>query len=140
MNKVILSGRIASEIDLAATNSNVSVCRFRIAVNRRFKNAEGKYDADFISCVAWRGNADFISKYFKKGDPIEVVGNIQTRTYEKDGNRSYVTEVVVDEASFVVGNKKEDSNNKPPQVDTAVSPFPDDEGFVVLSDADELPF
>ena len=65
MNKVILSGRICSELELRQTSNDVKVCSFRVAVNRRFKNAEGNYDADFISCVAWRSNAEFISKFFK---------------------------------------------------------------------------
>ena len=105
MNKVILSGRIASEIELKATPSGVSVCSFRIAVSRRFKNADGNYDADFISCVAWRANADFINKYFSKGDPIELCGNIQTRTYEDDGKKIYVTEVIVEGFDFLENKK-----------------------------------
>ena len=140
MNKTMLSGRICSEIELKNTPSGVSVCSFRIAVNRRFKNAEGNYEADFISCVAWRSNADFISKYFKKGEPIELVGSIQTRSYDKDGQKAFVTEVVVDESGFVIGNKKEDSNNSTSQANTFPS-FSDADGFVnVVDDDDDLPF
>ncbi len=139
MNKAILSGRIASEIELKNAPSGVSVCSFRIAVNRRFKNAEGEFDTDFISCVAWRSNAEFISKYFQKGNPIELVGSIQTRSYEKDGQKAFVTEVVVDESGFVIGNKKEDSNTAPSQADTMPS-FSDADGFVTVVDDDDLPF
>lgn len=140
MNKVILSGRICSDPDLKNSPSGASVCSFRIAVNRRFKNAEGNYDADFISCVAWRSNADFISKYFKKGEPIEIVGSLQTRSYEKDGQTVYVTEVVLDEAGFVLSNKKADgqsnvaSTNYVPESNTLP------EGFIPMPTDDDLPF
>ncbi len=132
MNKAILSGRICSDIELKTTTSNVSVCSFRIAVSRRFKNAEGNYDADFISCQAWRSNADFIGKYFKKGDPIELCGSIQTRNYEKDGQKVYVTEVVIDEVGFVLSKKQEG---------TTEAALPENDGFVPAPSADDdLPF
>ena len=134
MNKVILSGRICSDIELKTTTSDVNVCSFRLAVQRRFKNAEGNYDADFISCVAWRSIADFISKYFKKGDPIELTGNIQTRNYEKDGQKVYITEVVVDEAGFTQSKKTEGT--------TEASQTTEDSGFAPLPEGidDDLPF
>lgn len=141
MNKVILSGRIASELELKKTPSDASVCSFRLAVNRRFKNAEGNYDADFISCVAWRSNADFICKYFSKGDPIEIVGSIQTRNYEKDGQTIYITEVLIDETGFVLSNKKD--GNKDSQSDAQPDAFAqmDNMGFVPMPTADnDLPF
>ena len=135
MNKVILSGRICTDVELKTTESNVNVCSFKIAVSRRFKNAEGKYDADFPSCVAWRSNAEFISKYFKKGDPIELCGSIQTRTYEKDGQKVYVTEVVVDESGFVVSKKAEGTTD-------AAQSVPKNDGFVEMPNDvnDDLPF
>ena len=137
MNKVILSGRIASEIELKATPSGVSVCSFRIAVSRKFKNAEGNYDADFISCVAWRANADFINKYFSKGDPIELCGNIQTRTYEDNGKKMYVTEVIVDEVGFTQGKKE-----KSQEVQNIPSAPTYADGFMPLTqeEDDDLPF
>ena len=135
MNKVILSGRIASELELKTTPS-ASVCSFRLAVQRKFKNSEGKYDADFISCVAWRSNADFICKYFKKGEPIELVGNLQTRSYESEGHKVFVTEVVVDETGFVLSNNKDE--NKSTQSET-FAPIPNN-GFVPVSADDDLPF
>ena len=131
MNKVILSGRIASDIELKQTPSNVSVCSFRVAVNRRFKNDEGRYDADFINCVAWRSSAEFIKNYFHKGAPIEISGTLQTRTYEKEGQKSFVTEVLVEEVNFVVQNKNE--------AQTSAQPLTQDD-FVSLSDDDDLPF
>ncbi len=100
MNKVILMGRLTRDPELRTTPNGVSVCSFTIAVNRRFKNAEGSYDADFINCVAWRQTGEFVSRYFTKGRMIAVVGSLQTRTYEKDGQKRYATEVQVDEAHF----------------------------------------
>ena len=87
MNKAILVGRLTKDPELKTTASGVSVCSFTIAVNRRFRNAEGNYDADFINCVAWRQQADFLSRFFTKGRMVGVIGSIQTRNYERDGQR-----------------------------------------------------
>ena len=135
MNKAILSGRIASEIELKTTANDVSVCSFRIAVQRRFKNAEGNYDADFISCTAWRSSAEFISKYFSKGDPVEIGGSIQTRNYEKDGQRVYITEVVVDEAGFVLSKKESNQGTE-----TVSHTPPENNDFMPMPSEDDLPF
>lgn len=102
MNKVILIGRLTRDPEVKNTASQVTVCRFTIAVDRRFKDQSGQRQADFISCVAWRQTANFISSYFHKGSKIAVVGSIQTRNYDDaSGQKHYVTEVVVDEAEFV---------------------------------------
>lgn len=140
LNKVILSGRICSDIEVKVTPSDVSVCSFRVAVNRRFKNAEGNYDADFISCVAWRGQADFLGKYFEKGDPIEIVGSIQTRDYEKDGHKVYITEVVCDEVGFALSKKTDE-----PKAEGNTNPIPNNaapssDEFMEVVDDDLLPF
>lgn len=140
MNKVMLSGRIASDIEVKSTPSGASVVNFKLAVNRRFKNAEGNFETDFINCVAWRVNADFIGKYFEKGNPIELVGNLQTRTYEKDGNKVFVVEVHVDEASFAVGNKKVNSTQEQVEQAEQAESVLDEAGFMTLSDDEPLPF
>ena len=108
MNKAILIGRLTKDIELKTTANGVSVCSFAVAVNRRFKNSDGNYDADFVSCVAWRQQAEFLAKYFGKGASASIVGSIQTRNYESNGQKVYVTEVNVDEVYFV-GNKSERS-------------------------------
>lgn len=106
-NKVILGGRLTADPELKSTASGTLVLAFTVAVTRRAvpKNEDGtKGDAvtDFINCVAWRERAEFISKYFKKGSSICVTGAIQTRSYQdKDGNKRYATEVIVDEVCFV---------------------------------------
>ena len=106
MNKAILMGRLTRDVEMRQTPNGVSVARFSIAVNRRFKS-EGQPDADFINCVAWRQTGEFIAKYFQKGSMIAVAGSIQTRSWDgQDGKKQYATEVVVDEAHFT-GSKND---------------------------------
>ncbi len=104
LNKVILMGRLTKEPLLEATPSGVSVTKFTLAVDRNYvKQGEERY-ADFISCVAWRGTAEFINKYFDKGQLMALVGSIQTRSWEDgEGKKHYATEVVADEVSFAGG-------------------------------------
>lgn len=112
LNKAILIGHMVRDPELKTTPSGVSVCSFSIGITRRFKDASGQYPSDFINIVAWRQQAEFISKYFKKGNAICIVGSIQTRNYtDQQGNKRYVTEVVADEASFV-DKKSENSGNQ----------------------------
>lgn len=112
MNKAILMGRLTADPALKSTNNGISVCTFSIAVDRRFKNASGERETDFISCVAWRQTAEFVAKYFNKGSMIAVVGSLQTRNYEgSDGNKVYITEIVVDE-TFFTGEKKESASRQ----------------------------
>lgn len=101
MNKVQIVGRMVKEPDLKMTQNQTPFCNFTVAVDRRFKDQNGNRQADFISCVAWNQTAQFIQKYFHKGNRIGIVGSIQTRGYEKDGQKVFITEVVVDEAEFV---------------------------------------
>ena len=139
MNKAILVGRLTRDPELRTTGSGVSVCSFTIAINIRFKNAEGNYDADFINCVAWRQQAELISKYFTKGRMIGIAGSIQTRNYERDGQRVYVTEIVVDEVDFVESKSQGDS--APASTPAANSnSFGADDGFIPMPADDDLPF
>ena len=101
LNKVILMGRITRDLELRQTPQGVSVLTFTIAVDRSFQRQGEERQADFITCVAWRQNADFINRFFGKGRMIAIVGNLRTHTYDdKNGTKHYVTEVYVDEASF----------------------------------------
>lgn len=141
MNKAILVGRLTKDPELKTTGSGVSVCSFTLAINRRFKNAEGNYDADFINCVAWRQQAEFISKYFSKGRMVGICGSIQTRTYDReDGQRVYVTEVVADEVSFVDSKSQSDSAPSTPAVNNTANSFGADDGFIPMPADDDLPF
>ena len=109
MNKVVLMGRLTRDPEVRYTQgNNTAVCSFSLAVNRRFKQ-EGQPDADFINVVAWAKTAEFVSKYFTKGQQVAVVGRIQTRNYDdKDGKKIFVTEVVAEEVYFA-DSKKEQS-------------------------------
>ena len=102
-NKVILVGNMTADPELKQTTTGTSVCSFSIAVNRRFTKAEqGQQTVDFINIVTWRQSAEFVSRYFKKGNPILVCGQLQTRTWtDNQGAKRYATEVVADEVSFV---------------------------------------
>lgn len=108
LNKVILCGRLTADVELKQTQSGISVCSFTLAINRRYtKDAEQQ--ADFISVVAWRQTAEFISRYFQKGSALCITGSIQTRSWQdQHGQKRYATEVVADEAMFV-DSKSEDS-------------------------------
>ena len=100
-NKVILIGNMVANPELKQTQGGLSVCSFSIAVNRRFK-AEGQQECYFISIVAWRQQAEFVCKYFTKGQPILICGQLQTRNWtDTKGEKRYATEVVADEVSFV---------------------------------------
>ena len=106
-NLAIIIGRICATPELRTTPNGTSVCSFTVAVDRAFKNADGERVTDFINCVAYRNNAEFISKFFHKGSPIGLQGNIQTRSYtDKEGSKRTVTEIVVDKAFFTGSKEK----------------------------------
>ena len=102
-NKVILIGNMTADPELKQTSAGTSVCSFSIAINRRFAKADqGQQNVDFINIVTWRQQAEFVSRYFKKGNPILISGQLQTRTWsDNQGQKRYATEVVADEVSFV---------------------------------------
>lgn len=114
MNKAILMGRLTDAPELRQTPSGVPVSSFTIAVNRRFAK-EGETQADFLRCTAWRQQAEFICKFFKKGSMICVIGSIQTRSWEdSDGKKQYATDIVVDEVYFTgekSGQREEKETN-----------------------------
>ena len=108
LNKVVLAGRLTADLELMQTTSGVSVVPFSLAINRR-RTADKEPQTDFINCKAFRQTAEFIVKYFKKGAAICITGSIQTRSWtDKQGEKRYATEVVIDEAMFV------DSRNETP--------------------------
>ena len=137
MNKAILMGRLTRDPEMRTTSGNVSVCTFTLAIDRRFKSANGEKQADFIQIVAWRQQAEFCAKYFRKGSRMLVTGSIQSRSWDDtEGKRHSVTEVIADDIEFV-DTKKSDSgyDNAPatnqPAAQTAASdgffPGPDDD-------------
>lgn len=107
MNFTILSGRFTRDPDLRYTSNGNAVVSFKLAIPRKYINEEGEREADFINCVAWRKTAEFIAQYFTKGQMIAIQGRIEGRSYEAaDGNKHYITEVVVEQAEFA-GEKKQ---------------------------------
>lgn len=112
LNRVILMGRITQDLDLRQTPSGVSVLSFNLAVERNYAKQGEEREADFITCVAWRNNAEFISRYFAKGRMIALEGNLRTRTYDdNNGSKHYVTEVYIDSVSFTGEAKKDDNGS-----------------------------
>jgi single-strand DNA-binding protein len=109
LNKVILMGRLTADPELRQTPNNISTLTFTVAINRQYQK-DRETQTDFISCVAWRQTAEFISRYFSKGKMIIVEGALRSRTYEdKNGSKHYVTEVQVDNVQF--GESKNSGNN-----------------------------
>ncbi|MCL2445298.1 MAG: single-stranded DNA-binding protein [Oscillospiraceae bacterium] len=101
MNYAMVMGRLTADPELKSTGSGVSVCSFTVAVDRRFKGQNQERETDFIRCVAWRQSAEFLSRYFKKGSMVAVMGNIQVRSYEdKNGNKREAVELVAENIHF----------------------------------------
>lgn len=102
LNKVILVGRMTADPELKQTQSGVSVTSFSIAVNRRYTKNGEQQQADFLNIVAWRQSAEFVTKYFRKGSAICIIGSLQSRSWtDQNGQKRYATEVIADEVSFV---------------------------------------
>lgn len=134
MNKVILMGRLTADPEVRYTQGENALCiaRYRLAVDRKFKR-DGEPEADFISCVAFGKNAEFVEKYLCKGMKIAIVGRIQTGSYtDNDGKKVYTTDIVVEEHDFC--ERKGSGNQTAPQTDS--------DGFMQVDDSleDELPF
>lgn len=162
MNKVILIGRLTRDPEVRNTANQVSVCNFTLAVDRRFKDTNGQRQADFVNCVAWRQTANFIGSYFHKGSKIAIVGSIQSRTYDdQQGQKHYVTEVVVDEAEFCESSQRNGNEGgfgspapatnysapapapvvqAPVAPTTQIAPAPDTSSFEETEGSDVLPF
>ena len=114
INKAILEGRIVRDIEIRKTASGKSYTSFTLAVNRTYKQ-EGQPDADFITCVTWGKNADVLEKYTEKGTLISVDGHIQTRSYESNGKKVYVTEVVCESVHLIEAKKQKQVQPTQPQ-------------------------
>ena len=113
MNKIFLIGNLTRDPELNVVSTGVSVCRFSIAVSRRFANSDGNREVDFINIVAWRGLADTCAKYLKKGNKVAICGNLQTRSYEnKEGVKVNIFEIVADEVEFLTSKSQAESENE----------------------------
>lgn len=104
INSVVLVGRLTKDVEIRKTQSGLSVASFTVACDRRLSQEQrnnNEQSADFISCVAWRGSADFLGSYAHKGDTVGVEGRIQTRSYDRDGQRVYVVEVLANSVNLL---------------------------------------
>ena len=132
-------GRLTDDPELRTTQSGKAVAQYRLAVQRRFVNAQGVREADFFNCVAWDRNAEFVAKHLSKGTKVGIAGTLQTRSYDaQDGSKRYVTEIIVDEHEFC-----ESKGAGGYQEQSAPAPEPPSGytggGFTQVDD-DELPF
>ncbi len=134
MNKFHGIGYLASEPDLQYVGGGQAArCTFRMAFQRRYVNQQGVREADFLTVVCWKGTAESAARYLRKGSRAAVSGSIQTRSYDKDGVKRYVTEVIADEVEFLSRSEGAERN------DEGLKPDYTPEGFVQVDD-DELPF
>lgn len=136
INSVVLVGRLTKDVELRKTQSGLSVASFTVVCDRRLsaeqKNS-GAQSADFINCVAWRGSADFLSSYAHKGDTVGVEGRLQTRSYDRDGQRVYVVEVLANSVNLL-------HSTQPRQQEQTYAPKPTQEQKPKqMSDFDYLP-
>lgn len=131
MNFTVLMGRTTSDIELKKTTNGTSVSSFNLAVDRNYTPKGQERQTDFITCVAWGNNAEFVSKWFKKGDKMAVTGEIQTRDYEdKNGNKRKAVEVVINKAEFCESKKNtSQQETEAPTVNTGGYDYSDDLPF-----------
>ena len=144
MNRVVLVGNLAADPEARTTQSGISQCTFRLAVQRRFANQQGVREADFLTIVCWRQTADFAARYLSKGRKVAVEGSIQTRSYDaQDGSKRYVTEIIADNVEFC-DSRPDGAAARPRTENTAPAPQPsmggNAPGGYTEVDDDELPF
>ena len=135
MNSVNLIGRLSNSPEIRHTANNQVVCRFTLAVTRRFKNQAGDYEADFINCVAFDKIAELIGNYVEKGQQLAVEGRIQTGSYTaQDGSKRYTTDVVVENITFINQRKKNESQQSDQVQTSETDPFTDFGEQVTIDD------
>ena len=134
MNRIIIKGNICNDLELKESG-DTKILSFNVAVQRKFKNKNGEYETDFFRVSAFNQQATFISNYFRKGNQILVEGRLQNRTYEKDGETRYSTDIIAEQIEFC--GKKDDNqvSNVEPQ-----EPFVKPVENIFEGDVDSLPF
>ncbi len=146
LNKVVLMGRLTRDPELRYTPSNVAVATFSLAVDRNYARAGEQRQTDFINIVAWRTTAEFVAKYFTKGQLVALCGKLQTRTWDDaEGKKRYVTEVVADEVFFAEGKRDgsapaAQSYTTAPQAQQTAPQAESNDDFAIMPDDDDLPF
>lgn len=142
MNKIVLIGRIVHTPELRNTPSGVPVCKFTLAVDRKYKSQSGEKETDFIDCVAWRSTAEFVAKWFSKGKQIAVAGSLETHKYKgRDGTNKTAFEVNVDEVDFC-GSKFDCAtpDAERPAAQAPAYSVANNNDFAVIADDEDLPF
>ncbi|MDU6348500.1 MAG: single-stranded DNA-binding protein [Clostridium sp.] len=141
LNVTVLMGRLVADPELRHTQSDVAVTSFTIAVDRSYVKSGADRQADFIDIVAWRGTADFVCKYFRKGQMIAVQGSIQTRSYQdKDGNKRKAFEIVADNVHFAEPKRDGDSHGGNRAAAASQRPDVGADDFDEIPASDDLPF
>ncbi len=112
-NRVIMAGRLCADPELKTTQSGISVCTVNVAVNRPYSKDGAEKQADFFTATFWRTNAETLSKFFRKGSSVMFEGSLQTRTWEKDGQKHYATEILVDRLYFVDSKNESGASYSP---------------------------
>lgn len=145
INNVVLTGRLTKELDLRYTSNGTAVATGTLAVNRSFKNADGEYEADYPRIQVWRKAAENLANFTQKGSLIGIEGRIQTGSYEKDGQRVYTTEIVVDKFTLLESRNSQQSSRGQTQTNSGNTfssnedPFLNSGQSIDISD-DDLPF
>ena len=144
-NKVMIGGRLTADPENSQTTSGISMTRFSVAVNRRFAKDSSQQQTDFFNVTAWRATADFVSKYFKKGSSIFVIGTLQNRSWtDQNGQKRYATDIVAEEVSFV--DSRSESSSSGQYVPDSYNAEPSFSGgaeapkFEEIKGDDDLPF
>lgn len=143
MNKVFLIGNLTRDPELRTTASSKSVCSFSIAVNRAFSNQQGEKVTDFFNIIVWGKLGENCAKYLSKGRKVAVMGEIQNRSYEKDGVKRTVTEIIASDVEFLTARDSQGDSSYSQREYSAparkMAPMPEEDSFTELSDED-LPF
>lgn len=145
LNVIAVMGRLVADPELRKTNSGISTTTFTIACERNFVNAAGERETDFFDVVAWRGTAEFVDRYFQKGQLIAINGWLQTRTYQtKEGHNRKVHEIVAEQVNFAGSkpkeNKRETQQPDIPGEQTEMQTDGGNEDFAIIDDTKDLPF
>ena len=128
MNKFICNARLTKDVEVKVTQNNTKIANISVAVRRNYKNAEGVYESDFFNCVAFGNQAEFLEKYFKKGQEILISGHLQNRSWETEsGEKRYATDIVIETVDFI--GSKQTNNELPKEVEVKEE-----------DDSDSLPF
>jgi len=141
LNHIVLMGRMVRDPELRHTGTGTAVASFTLAVDRDFKSQDGQKETDFISCVAWRNTAEFVSKYFSKGRMAIVSGRLQMRSWtDKNGNKRVSAEIVADNIYFGDSQKTAQSGTEAPTEDYTPGEFTEPDAFAQLQSEGDLPF